>query len=68
MGMQAGLQYTFLWQKHTAHADSEMKQSGIELSMAKKRRNAAEAYGARHQRDEAKRNRAEHGVEKEQQK
>ena len=29
--------------------------------MAKKRRNAAEAYGARHQRDEAKRNRAEHG-------
>nr|WP_294494534.1 hypothetical protein [uncultured Mediterraneibacter sp.] len=25
-----------MWQKYTAHADSEMKRSGIELSMAKK--------------------------------
>ena len=34
MGMQAGLQYTFMGRKHTAHADSEMKRSGIELCMA----------------------------------
>lgn len=35
MGMQAGLQYTFLGCKHTAHADSEMKRSGIELARRK---------------------------------
>ena len=40
-----------------AHAISEMKRSGIELARRKPPK-CKEAYGARHQRDEAERNRA----------